>query len=255
VTGGGRPAAPRPGMDQTGPDMTTLMDRLMTGFPALRDLDVESRRLLEESARPATLAAGTQLFLDGDPCTAFTLVLDGAVRVQKVSESGRRIVLYRVEPGQTCVLTTNALMAASPYGAEGLAETDLSVAIVPLGTFQRLLAVSDVFRRFVFSAYATRISDLLLLIEEVAFARIDTRLAHLLLSRSDPGGEVRATHHDLATELGSAREVISRQLKEFERQGWISAARGRVMVTDRGALERLRQGSEIGWVGNTQGEV
>lgn len=220
------------------------MDRLMDRFPALRDLECEARRVLEDGARPATLAAGTQLFLDGDPCTAFTLILDGAVRVQKVSESGRRIVLYRVEPGQTCVLTTNALMAAIPYGAEGLAETDLAVAIVPHGTFQRLLAGSDVFRRFVFSAYATRISDLLLLIEEVAFARIDARLAHLLLTRADDSGEVRATHHALATELGSAREVISRQLKEFERQGWVSAARGRVLVRDGAALARLHQGGD-----------
>ncbi len=222
--------------------MSALMDRLMEGFPALRDLDAEARRLLEDGARPATVAAGTSLFLDGDPCTAFTLVLDGAVRVQKVSESGRCIVLYRVEPGETCVLTTNALMAAIPYGAEGLAETDLAVAIVPLSTFRRLLAVSEVFRRFVFSAYATRISDLLLLIEEVAFARIDTRLAHLLLARADPSGQVRATHHELATELGSAREVISRQIKEFERHGWVSAARGRVVVCDRVALETVGGG-------------
>jgi len=226
--------------------MIALTDRVVQRFPALRALEPEARRLLEDAARPAAIMAGTQLFLEGDPCKAFTLVLEGAVRVQKVSDTGRQIVLYRVEPGQTCVLTTNALMAAHPYGAEGVAETDLSVIIVPLATFQRMLAVSEVFRRFVFSAYAVRISDLLLLIEEVAFGRIDTRLAHLLLTRADDSGVVLATHHDLATELGSAREVISRQIKEFERHGWVSATRGRVELRNRAALDHVRGGGESG---------
>jgi CRP/FNR family transcriptional regulator len=189
--------------------------------------------------RHVTLPAGAVLFRDGDACEAYTLVLSGRVRVQKVSESGRQIVLYRVEPGQTCVLTTNALMAALPYGAEGIAETAVEAVVVPGATFQALMGASAVFRHFVFTAYATRISDLLMLIDEVAFGRIDARLAHLLLTRADVRGIVMGTHLELATELGSAREVISRQLKEFERRGWVSAARGQVRITDRAALARV----------------
>jgi CRP/FNR family transcriptional regulator len=137
------------------------------------------------------------------------------------------------------VLTTNALLAALPYGAEGIAETDVAALQLPGGTFQDLLAVSAPFRRFVFSAYATRVADLLMLIDAVAFGRIDARLARRLLTRADNSGIVVATHMDLATELGTAREVISRQLKEFERAGWVDAARGRVRVIDSDALRRI----------------
>jgi len=185
------------------------------------------------------MPSGSVLFRDGSACEAYTLILEGCVRVQKVSAGGRQIVLYRVEPGQTCVLTTNALMAALPYGAEGVAESDVVAATLSGSAFHDLLAVSAVFRRFVFSAYAMRVGDLLMLIDAVAFGRIDARLAQLLLTRADNGGIVVATHMDMATELGTAREVVSRQIKEFERAGWLDAARGRVRVIDPSALRRI----------------
>ncbi|MQX36575.1 Crp/Fnr family transcriptional regulator [Roseospira navarrensis] len=227
-------------MSKPHPSRDAFLDRLLAGFGPLGSLEPEARRLLEGGVRPAHIPAGAVVFRDGDRCESFSLVLAGRVRVQKVSEGGRQIVLYRVEPGQTCVLTTNALLAALPYGAEGIAETDVSAGVLPAGVFQGLVATSAVFRRFVFSAYATRIGDLLLLIDEVAFGRIDARLAQVLLTRADASGIVVATHQDLAIELGTAREVISRQIKDFERRGWVSAARGQVMVTDRAALDGVR---------------
>ncbi len=216
-----------------------VLTRLLAAFPALAGLDAASRRRLADSATLARAPSGTVLFRDGAACVAYTLVLEGCIRVQKVSVGGRQIVLYRVEPGQTCVLTTNALMAALPYGAEGVAESDVLAATVSGAAFHDLLADSAVFRRFVFSAYAMRVSDLLMLIDAVAFGRIDARLAQLLLTRADNSGIVVATHMDMATELGTAREVISRQIKEFERAGWLDAARGRVRVVDSVGLRRI----------------
>lgn len=215
-----------------------MMDDLLTAFPALAALDPPSLAMLHEAARPVALPAGTVLFADGSGCHAFLLLLSGSVRVQKVAETGREIVLYRVEPGQTCVLTTNCLLANGPYGAEGIAETDVRGYTLPPAVFQRLLGCSHDFRTFVFSAYATRIADLLMLIEEVAFGRVDVRLAHLLTARA-VNGVIVATHQDLATDLGSAREVISRQLKDFERRGWLTLARGRIHIIDQPALAHL----------------
>lgn len=212
---------------------------LLSAFPALQALDPTARTLLRESVRPVRIAAGTRLFADGDPCQAFLLVREGCVRVQKVAENGREIVLYRVEGGQTCVLTTVCLMAHRDYGAEGIAEQDIDGGIIPAPVFAQLLATSAVFRDFAFTAYATRVSDLLLLIEDVAFGRIDSRLAALLVNRCGTGGVLVATHQDLAAELGSAREVISRQLKDFERRGWISLQRGRLTVLRPDALSGL----------------
>jgi CRP/FNR family transcriptional regulator len=208
-------------------------------FPALKCLETPSLKLLRDEAKVASIPAGTVIFHGGDLSRAYLLVLDGQVRVQKVAETGREIVLYRVEPGQSCVLTTACLLSDIPYGAEGVAETDIKAVALPAGIFHRLMAASEQFRKFVFAAYSTRISELLCLIEEVAFGRIDKRLAGFLLERADDAGVLKATHQDIATELGSAREVISRQLKEFERKGWVELSRGSLRVLNPSSLENL----------------
>lgn len=214
-----------------------MLETLTTAFPALRALEPDARPLLAGGLRDMRLPVGTTLFGDGDACQAFLLLLEGCVRVQKVAESGREIVLYRVEPGQTCVLTTNCLIAHADYSADGIAETAVRGLALTPRAFEQLLARSAVWRSFVFSAYATRVSDLLLLIEEVAFGRIDVRLAHLLAAKAGTTPTITATHQDLAVELGTAREVISRQLKDFERRGLVALGRGRVEVRDRIALD------------------
>ncbi|GAA0582262.1 Crp/Fnr family transcriptional regulator [Caenispirillum bisanense] len=221
--------------------MSRDLDALLDAFPDLAAVTGDGRRLLDQSVRLAEVPPGTVLFSEGGACQAYVLVLDGSVRVQKVSEGGREIVLYRVERGQTCVLTTACLLTRAEYGAQGVAETAVRAAMLSAAAFEQLVDASPAFRRFVFAVYATRIADLLMLIEEVAFGRIDVRLAQLLLAHAGRGGGgvVEATHQALATELGTAREVISRQLKEFERRGWVALARGRIEMRDATALAQL----------------
>lgn len=208
-------------------------------IPALGGLDDATRERLSKLAQPVAAPAGTRLFGEGSPCQSYLIVLSGSVRVQKVGENGREIVLYRVEPGETCVVTTACLMTQTDYDAEGIAETDIEARALPMGGFRELLAQSAAFRDFVFKAYATRISTLLMLIEEVAFGRIDQRLAACLLGRAHGKGEVEATHQDLAVELGTAREVISRQLKEFERHGFVRLGRGQIALANAKLLENI----------------
>ena len=206
-------------------------------FPGLADLDQSIRDTLIEHSQIANLPEGTVIFGPGKAPENLLLLLDGTVRVQQVSENGREIVLYRAQAGESCVLTTACLLAYEDYLAEGLAETAVRAVAIPRAVFEDLIARSSVFRRFVFTAYSKRITDLFVVIEEVAFKRIDIRLAHKLLELGRGSGHVHLTHQQLATELGSAREVISRQLQEFQRRGWISATRGDVALTDAMALE------------------
>jgi len=166
-------------------------------------------------------------------------VASGRIRVQQVSESGREIVLYRIGDGESCVLTTACLLAHERYSAEAIAETEVSALVVPRISFERLVAESQRFRDFVFMAYASRITDLMLLVEDIAFGHIDIRLAQRLLELTDRVDSLSLTHHELSVELGTAREVISRQLKEFERRGWIRLERGRIVIRDRGAVSNL----------------
>lgn len=206
-------------------------------FPGLSALEPEVRNTLASRAHVMSAPAGTVLFGPGKPAENLLLLLDGVVRVSQTSESGREIVLYRVHAGESCVLTTACLLAHENYAAEGTAETDVTAAALPRGVFDELVARSATFRHFVFSAYSRRISDLFLTIDEIAFQKMDLRLALKLLELADANGELQTTHQRLATELGTAREVISRQLSEFQRRGWVTQARGSVRIVDRRALQ------------------
>lgn len=204
-------------------------------------LDAEARNFLRQRCRVVTAPAGACVFGEGGPCQDYLILISGRMRVQKLAENGREITLYRVEPGETCVVTTVCLMSDTSYDAEGIAETDITAQALPMAPFRELLARSAAFRDFVFRAYGTRICDLLMLIEEVSFGRIDQRLAACLVERGREGKAIPATHQELAFELGTAREVVSRQLKEFERRGWLKLSRGSVLIAEPGALKALAQ--------------
>jgi CRP/FNR family transcriptional regulator len=205
-------------------------------FPGLSGLEPEVRQILSTRARVMSAPAGTTVFGPGRPVENLLLLLNGVVRVSQTSESGREIVLYRVHAGESCVLTTACLLAHEDYSADGVAETDITAVALPRSVFDELVAQSSAFRHFVFAAYSRRISDLFLTIDEIAFQRIDLRLAHKLLELADADDAVHTTHQKLATELGTAREVVSRQLQEFQRRGWVEQSRGLVMLRDRAAL-------------------
>lgn len=214
------------------------MQKIITDhFPELLQLSEESLSLLEQGIYVTHAPAGTTMFSEGSECKGYVMLLEGSVRVQKTSEDGREIVLYRVESGESCVMTTTCLISDDEYGAEGIAETDITVATIPPHIFNQLLQKSDKFSRFVFEVYAKRMSMLMMLVEEVVFKKLDIRLVQLLLDKKADKFDI--THQDLATELGSVREVISRQLKVFERQSLIKLGRGHIEVLNRDGLQAL----------------
>lgn len=184
------------------------------------------------------LDEGQFAFRTGDQCAAYLVVLKGHVRVQLISAGGREVTLYRVDPGSTCVLTTSCLLSGSAYPAEAVAETDVEALGITEGTFRSALANSGTFRDHVFNRFSDRLKNVILRVEDLVFESIDARLARTLL-KLDRDGKQDVTHQELAVELGTAREVISRHLKKFEKDGLIELGRGRVAVTDPGALTRL----------------
>ncbi len=220
-------------------DRTGRLAEIPALFPTLAKLDQDSATLLGNAGRRVNVPRGTVLFRAGDRCHTFLMVLDGAVRVQMASETGREIVLYRVGRGETCIVTTACLLTDKPYSAEAVAETDIDAVALADGPFHDLVARSAAFRDFVFASFGNRLTGMMMLIEEVAFGRVDLRLARFLADRRDETGGLDTTHQALAVELGTAREVVSRQLKEFERRGFVSLSRGRIQVLDAAALLAL----------------
>lgn len=208
-------------------------------FPELSDLCNDQRELLLSNSKVVDVPVNTVVFGPGKTPDHLLLLLDGIVRVQQLSESGREIVLYRVRAGESCVLTSACMLALENYSAQGVTETDSKALAIPLDVFDSLVAESVDFRRFVFTAFSKRIVELFQIVEDVAFQRIDVRLAERVLDLAQGESIVHLTHQQLAAELGSAREVISRQLSEFQRRNWIKQSRGLIELLDVAALERL----------------
>jgi CRP/FNR family transcriptional regulator len=215
------------------------MDEWIERFEGLASLPEPIRNRLVSRSQIVRVTAGHMIFGPGKSPDYLLLLLDGTVRVHQTSDSGREIVLYRVEAGQSCVLTTACLLANEEYSAQGEAETAVVAVTIPRAVFDDLMAQSSEFRSFVFNAYSRRITDLFRVIDEVAFGRIDMRLAARLVAMGAGLREIKATHQQLAIELGTAREVISRQMHEFQRRGWINQSRGTVVLADRDALAGL----------------
>lgn len=215
-----------------------LKARLLEYFPVFQKLPAAT---VDEIVRSATLRqapAGTVLFEAASPCTGFPMLLDGRVRVAKSAPNGREVQLYRIAPGESCLLSSSCLLGGSPYAATGVAETAVTLLALPPALFHRLLAEHKLFRDYVFGLFSERLADLMSLVEAVAFHKLDQRLAALLLGK---GELVRATHQNLADELGSVREMVSRLLANFQDRGWVELGREQIRITDAAALRRLAQ--------------
>jgi CRP/FNR family transcriptional regulator, anaerobic regulatory protein len=209
----------------------------LTMFPDLAELEESAKALILKYARIVEAPVGTIGYREGGPCGAYVMRLAGQSRVFKMSSSGREILLYRVNAGETCVITTTCLLGNSDYPASTVVEEAIKDVIIPSAAFNQLMIDSRVFRTFVMTNYGALISDLIVLLDEVAFHSLDARLAKLLLEAGTDS--VQRTHQQLADELGTAREVVSRQIKRFEQKNWVTLGRGQVELHDRAALAKL----------------
>ncbi len=196
-------------------------------------------REIINAAKQVNLPANTTVFYQGAACENFLLVTEGVVKVFTRAENGREIVLYRVRKGQSCTLTMTCLLSKDHYPAEGITEQATSALTIPLSDFNRGLALSKNFREYVFNGYSKHLSDVITLVGEVSFNRIDIRLAKKLICLIHNDNTLTITHQALAIELGTAREVISRQLKVFEENNWLSLSRGNIKVNNISALKAL----------------
>ncbi len=213
------------------------------GLAGLGDRDTEA---LFGAAALLHLGAGDTVFHAGAECRHFLILSEGSVRVTLNALSGRSVTLYRLEPGDTCVLTTSCLMSSRRYPAEAHTETAVTALAMGRSTFDRGLEESAAFRRFVLDSFSRRLAGVIERMEAVALTPVEARLAALLLALDRGNGEVEITHQRLAEELGTAREVISRHLKRLEGAGLLSLGRGRVRLTDGAGIRAIADALPFG---------
>jgi CRP/FNR family transcriptional regulator len=213
-----------------------LAQELLQCYPIIHELPPRLQEALQLQGQPVHALPGQEIFSVNDPCNSYLMVVEGTLRVGKTSPNGREMTLYRVLPGDSCILTVSCLLGDARYPASGVVEKELSAVGISQALFEQLIAESPAFRRSVFGFFAERLTVLMALIEAVAFQRLDERLAGLLWRE---GPCLQKTHQMLADELGSVREVISRILKEFETQGLVRLDRGQILVLEPDRLARI----------------
>jgi CRP/FNR family transcriptional regulator, anaerobic regulatory protein len=212
-------------------------ERLAPVLPVIRQAETELRREFQDKAFLAKIPAGRDVFLEGDQVGAIALLVSGVVRVYKIGETGREITLYRFGNGESCILTANAILSQETFPAIATVEKEAEAVMVPAEAFRDWVRRSDSWREFVFELLSQRLSTVMALVDEIAFRRMDSRLANFLIERSRMSGSVRLTHQEIAAELGSSREVISRLLEDFAAEGILLSSRGKIEILDPEALK------------------
>lgn len=207
-------------------------------FPSFIESDERIKQLVEKS-RLIKVGAKQKILIPGTHCKDYLLVVEGSLRVQFLTRSGREVVLYHVNPGEDCVLTTSCLFGDDGFPAEGITETEMTVIAVPAAVFQEVLQESVEFRQFVFSTFGKRLSEVISRMEILCTASIEHQLAKALLFLGKDNSTIKITHQELASEVGTVREVVSRHLKRFEVNQWIKLGRGNIKLIDHSGLQNL----------------
>ena len=196
----------------------------------LHDAPVAAQQAFQAAAQVVKLPAGAQVFWPGDRCGQIVFVARGGVRIYQLSEEGRELTLYRIEAGESCLLTASCILGEVPFPAQAVVEVQTVGWAVPAPVFRRWIDEQPWWRSYVFAMFGQRLAAVMAKLEAVSFRRVDARLAELILRRSGTAGEVKVTHQQLADELGTAREVVSRGLAAWASEGWVQLGRGRIQV-------------------------
>lgn len=215
------------------------LPRVMEKLPFLQRASREQLRELRDTASLIRIPAGRDVFVAGQWVESIPLLLSGSVRVYQIGETGREVTLYRFRPGESCVLTANAIMSGQTFPAIATVEEEAEAVMVPEQRFREWVARHDLWRDFFVELISHRLASVMQLVDEVAFQRLDRRVASLLLELNKEGDRVQITHQQIASELGSAREVISRILEDLRAKGLIAMERGRIELLKPDDLSEL----------------
>lgn len=212
-------------------------ERILRALPILSKAEPALLRDFKQTAFLARIPKGRDIFMQGDHVDAIALLISGVVRVYKIGEHGREITLYRFGNGESCILTANAILNQKTFPAVAVVESEAEAVMIPADTFRQWVRRYDLWREFVFELLSQRLAGVMTILDEVVFRRMDARIAAFLLTRSRTGRRIEITHQEIAAELGTSREVVSRILEGFVSAGLVGSARGELQVLDPDGLQ------------------
>ncbi len=203
-------------------------------IPFLEIKDENLREVFLKNGSIANLPKETLVFEEGSTTNNLAVILSGKIRVYKLAESGREITIYRINKGESCILTISSILSNLPYPARAVVEEDITALIIPANVFKELINKDENWRAFTFGLMNTRFTNVITIVEEVAFRRMDERIAEFLIFQLNTGNslELNITHQEIAYELGTYREVVSRILKDFEKENILKLSRHKISIVD-----------------------
>ena len=207
-------------------------ERISTALPFLQTAAPQIKRDFIDFAYYAKIPAGRQIFVEGDEVDGIALMMSGVVRVYKLGQTGREITLYRFGEGESCIITANAILHQQDFPAIAIVEQDAEAVMIPAEIFSDWVRRYDPWRDFVFNLVSERLADVMEIVDQVAFQRMDRRVASFLLERAQLQNPIRTTHQEIANEIGSSREVISRLLEDFAQRDMVDLSRGEIKILD-----------------------
>lgn len=216
---------------------TQQFERIVQALPILEHADPALLREFQQAAIFMRIPKGHDVFIEGDRVNAIALMISGVVRVYKIGETGREITLYRFGNGESCILTANAILSQKNFPAVATVEKEAEAVMIQADTFRDWVRHYDLWREFVFELLSQRLVSVMAIVEEIAFRRMDARLVSFLLERSLRSDMIHITHQEIAAELGSSREVVSRILEDFSAKGMLEVSRGSIHILDRQTLQ------------------
>jgi CRP/FNR family transcriptional regulator len=212
-------------------------ERISQALPFLQSASPDIIRDFKANAYYAKIPSGRDIFVEGDIVDGIALMMSGVVRVYKLGETGREITLYRFGEGESCVITADAILNQQGFPAIAQVEQDAEAVMIPAEVFSDWVRKYDPWRDFVFSLVSNRLVSVMEIVDQVAFHRMDRRVASFLLNRSKIQNPIVITHQEIANEIGSSREVISRLLEDFENRRLVRLSRGEIELIDAEGLK------------------
>ncbi|MDD2371462.1 MAG: Crp/Fnr family transcriptional regulator [Firmicutes bacterium] len=214
-----------------------LVEKHLTFWNKLED---KQKNILLNNIAEKNFIKGDSIHSADEECLGVLLIKSGVLRVFILSEDGREVTLYRLYPGNTCILSASCILNSMSFEVHISADEDTQVLLINIAAFGKVTKENVYAENFSLRNAMERFSEVMYAVEEVLFSSIEKRLANFLLEESDRIGEnkIKVTHDQIAKNIGSAREVVTRMLKVFHEEGLIEQGRGRIKILNEKGLEK-----------------
>jgi CRP/FNR family transcriptional regulator, anaerobic regulatory protein len=219
--------------------MSFMSYRLKDIIPFFIPSNNEVEKVFSENVIKHSSKKGTFIIMEGDECNFFPIIKTGIIRVYKVGSSGQEITLYRINSGESCILTISCLLAQNNFPAIAVVEEDCEILLIPAVTLREWIRKYDIWAEYIYNYLSKVLMNVLHIIENISFKKMDQRIIEYLIEcYKRQGKTIILTHQQIAHDIGTAREVVSRTLKELEAQNSISQSRGKIILTNISELQK-----------------